>query len=356
MAKVSLLMALGLGLLLVGGICTVLAWRGMRQNHVAAQLVIASPPGIDEARFINVAGRDQWITIRGLDRRNPVILMADGGPGAATSVAAPSAMERDFVLVEWDQPGAGKTYGRSGPLGPRDSIDKMADDGIAVAEYLRRHLRRNRVILVGVSWGTIVGVRMALKRPDLFAAYVGAGQFVNMGRGDAMAYRQVLAKAQARNDVSAVQTLKRIGPPPYRSQADLGAQRRIAIAYEPGAPSINQTLGQVVGYPRYTLTDDWNWIAGFLQSQDHFLGQNMQGPMTKTDLPALGVVFKTPVFFFQGDQDDITPSKLVRDYFAAITAPRKGYQSVADAGHFAFVSHGDAFDAFLKAEVAPLVK
>lgn len=73
------------------------------------------------------------------------------------------------------------------------------------------------------------------------------------------------------------------------------------------------------------------WVAGFLQSQDQFLGQDMQGPMAETDLPALGTVFATPVFFFQGEDDDMTPAQLARAYFDKITAPSKAYESVPGA-------------------------
>ncbi|HXQ47627.1 MAG TPA: alpha/beta hydrolase, partial [Caulobacteraceae bacterium] len=206
MAKVALIAAAALVVVLIGGICAGLAWRVWRQHEVARLMAITSPPGIDEGRYVRIGGIEQWITIRGQDRRNPVILMIDGGPGAATSVAAPSALEKDFVLVEWDQPGAGKTYGRSGPLGRDDTIERLALDGIALADQVRHDLKRDKVILVGVSWGSIVGVRMALARPDLFTAYIGTGQFANMREGDALAYASTMAKAKARRDTAAIRT------------------------------------------------------------------------------------------------------------------------------------------------------
>jgi pimeloyl-ACP methyl ester carboxylesterase len=349
----AIIVAWSLGVLVVAAaVC--LAWRAVLQQQAAAKLAIRTAEAIDEGRYIRIGGIEQWITIRGWDRRRPVVLVVDGGPGAAMSIAAPSALERDFVVVEWDQRGAGKTRGRSGPLKAYDGIDRMVGDGIEVADRVRHDLHRDKVILVGVSWGSIIGARMALARPDLFDAYVGTGQFANMQQGEAVAYGRLLAKVRLHGDAAAARTLAKSGPPPYHSQSQLGLERRIAHTYEPGAPSIAQILSQVLVYPRYSLADAWSWAAGFLESQDQFLGPDMQGPMTRTDLPALGTVFRTPVFFFQGDDDDITPAQTARAYFDKIAAPAKGYEAAPGAGHFAFLTRAQAFDAFLRRNVSPL--
>ena len=254
------------------------------------------------------------------------------------------------MLVEWDQPGAGKTYGRSGPLGPDDTVERVAEDGIALADYLRNAIHCDRVILVGVSWGSIVGVRMALQRPDLFTAYVGTGQFANMREGDALAYAQTLAKAKARGDAASVRTLERSGPPPYRSQAQLGAQRRIAIAYEPGAPSI---LGARPGHDLSSLLPDRRLELGSrLPAEPGSLPWAGHAGPDDQDRPAgAGHGVQDSVFFFQGDDDDLTPAVLAKAYFDQITAPRKAYLGVPGAGHFVFVTHGDAFARFISAEV-----
>ena len=165
--------------LVVGLSCSGLAYRVWRQNRRERLLAITSPDGIDEAMFIPVGGAEQWITIRGRDRANPVILVVHGGPGAANAPFAPLFLpyEKDYTLVQWDQPGAGKTFGRAGDqIASGLRIENVAAQGVEVAEYIERHLNKPKVILLGWSWGSIIGIEMARARPDLFVAYVGTGQ------------------------------------------------------------------------------------------------------------------------------------------------------------------------------------
>jgi proline iminopeptidase len=162
-------------------------YRGWRQHQAAKAATIDAPRGIDEARFITVEGAQQWVTIRGQDRSNPILMLIDGGPGVATSPFIPSPLERNFVVVRWDQPGAGRTYGRAGGLVDSGlTIEKMIRDGLDVADYVRGHLHKEKIGLLATSWGTVVGVGMVKIRPGLFYAYVGSSQIVNMQRGLAL--------------------------------------------------------------------------------------------------------------------------------------------------------------------------
>src|SRR5688572_26491946 len=160
-----------------------LGYRAWRQHDGEALLRIATPAGIDDALFVGVGGAQHWITIRGRDRANPVMLVLHGGPGSAMAGLAPAFVpwERDFTVVQWDQPGAGRTFRAAGrSIAPELSVESIVRDGIEVAEWVRRHLGKEKIVLVAWSWGSIVGVHMAKVRPDLFAAYVGTGQVVAM--------------------------------------------------------------------------------------------------------------------------------------------------------------------------------
>ncbi len=122
--------------------------------------------------FAPIGGIPQWITIKGDDRANPVILFLHGGPGNAMSPFADAMFagwEKDFTLVQWDQRGAGRTYTKNGPsVEPTMTLERMTDDGIEVAEFLKKHLGKDRIVLEGGSWGSVLGIRMAHARPDLF--------------------------------------------------------------------------------------------------------------------------------------------------------------------------------------------
>ena len=139
-------------------------------------LTIDSPRGINEAMYVSIGGIDQGIQIRGQDRDNPVLLCLNGGPGFSIipATAAFLPWEREFTMVMWDQRGEGKTFERSGLSVARTmTMDRTAKDGVDFAEFLRSHLKRNKIILLSHSWGSMLGRRMAAQRPDLFSAYVG---------------------------------------------------------------------------------------------------------------------------------------------------------------------------------------
>ncbi|MFM9952373.1 MAG: alpha/beta fold hydrolase [Saprospiraceae bacterium] len=142
-----------------------------------------------EEKFILINGIEQWVTIKG-ESSKPMILFLHGGPGSPISPYSDNLykdLEKDFIIVQWDQRGTGKTFGRYAPeeLTPEYfktnplTLDLMTNDGIELSEYLLKHLGKQKIILFGTSWGSALGVKIASKRPDLFYAYVGHSQIVN---------------------------------------------------------------------------------------------------------------------------------------------------------------------------------
>lgn len=124
--------------------------------------------------------------------------------------------ENDFTIVQWDQPGGGATLAKNGVAGSGElTIERYTRDAIAVAEWARHHLGSRKVVVMGTSWGTLLGLQLAARRPDLVAAYVGTGQFVNGPRGSRFSYDAALKAARDRGDPSAIAELEGVGPPPY---------------------------------------------------------------------------------------------------------------------------------------------
>ena len=149
-SKIAGIMALGAACLLVMLALGGLSYRGYRQYDAAKSLAVRSPKGIEESRFVMIGGIEQWIQMRGQDSENPVLLILHGGPGASyvplTSIFLP--WEKYFTLVQWDQRGTGRTYGRNGARGSGSlTLDRMVDDGIEVAAYVRERLKKPRILL-----------------------------------------------------------------------------------------------------------------------------------------------------------------------------------------------------------------
>ena len=129
----------------------ILLHRKLRQRETSVALRIRGTNGIVEERFVNIGGIDQWIGIRGEDRRNPVLLVIHGGPGSSYSMFTPliRSWESHFTVVQWDQRGAGKTFGRAGRKNLGElTFDRLTGDGIEVAEFVRFCLNRQKVILL----------------------------------------------------------------------------------------------------------------------------------------------------------------------------------------------------------------
>jgi pimeloyl-ACP methyl ester carboxylesterase len=328
------------------------AYRAYRHNRIAKATAIDAAGGIDEALFTKIGGIDQWIAIRGQNRENPALLLLHGGPGLALSAFPRNAFfewTRDFTVVHWDQRGAGKTYSRSGPLDPGVTIERMALDGLEVAELLRGKLHKPKIVLVGVSWGSILGVHMVKARPDLFYAYVGTGQVVDRRKGKTIAYAQLLAEARARNDRRAVEELEANGPPPYDSMSKAGVHTRWAMAYEPGAPSRWDVISIVLFESSAGPLELRDYVRGLRNSDDHFRDQG-----DRVVLPSLGTNFAVPFFVFQGDVDNVTPAQLARTYVEMISAPQKEFVAIANAGHNAIATRSADFLALLLQRVRRL--
>ena len=177
-AKACLLVVVVLAVLSIG---SGLGFRAYRQQLSARILAIQSPNGVQEGMYVKIGGIDQWIQIRGEDRGNPVILFVHGGPGGSTIpiTSGWQPWEKYFTVVQWDQRGAGRTFRTTGEsVAATMTLAQMTQDGVEVAEFLRAHLHKDRIVLVAHSWGSFLGIHIVKQRPDLFHAYVGTGQVV----------------------------------------------------------------------------------------------------------------------------------------------------------------------------------
>jgi len=180
---------------------------------------ITAPTGIQEAYKTRIGGIDQWLNVRGQDRANPMILFLHGGPAAPVTPTLwqfQRPIEEYFTVANWDQRGAGKTYAEADPgkVAPTLHIERYVDDAIEVAEHLRQRYGKDKLVLVGHSWGTIVGMKAALKRPDLFHAYVGIGQVISVRENERIGFEYGQARARAHGNREALRELASIAPYP----------------------------------------------------------------------------------------------------------------------------------------------
>ena len=332
-----------------------LAWRTARQRRVAKALVIDTPNGIVEQRFVRVGGIDQWIQLRGEDRDNPVLLVLHGGPGWPNAVFTLPlrSWERYFTVVQWDHRGAGKTLGRTGKAGSGEmTFDRRVEDAVEVIEFLRRHLSVDKVIVLAESMGTLTGLPLARRRPDLVHALVVTDLYVNMVANEARKYQLTLERLRAAGNPKGVAALEGIGPDPARW--DLRAwNTNMAWAFRTNVPTpkLDRRLlfPLALTSPLYSLRDLATLFQGFQWSTAQMFTELMA-----YDAWRLGTRFEVPFFLFQGQTDVITLTTLAEDYFAEVEAPTKELALIKDAGHFAAFTQPKRFLAELLTRVHPL--
>jgi pimeloyl-ACP methyl ester carboxylesterase len=321
---------------------------------------IAPNQPVREDKFVAINGSEQWVTIHGESCANPVVLFLHGGPGNTLSPYADTIYgpwARDFTLVQWDQPGAGRTFGRNPPADDATlTLDRMAQDGIALAQYLTQHLGKKKIILTGGSWGSILGAQMVKARPDLFYAFVGVSQVVQYRDNLTASYTKLMGLARAKNDQVSIATLESIGPPPWVNPRSFGTLRRITRPYEAATstPAPSTWWERAIEYntperlAEYESGEDFS----FLQ----FVGFKGDGMFSRVDLPALGSDFGIPVFLIHGSQDLVATPEIAHRYFDSIKAPIKEFLIVPDAGHDPNAALVDAHFRILRQRVRPLAQ
>lgn len=300
--------------------------------------------------YVSIGGIQQWIQIGKAEADHPVLLYLHGGPGGSSRPAATAwkPWEEHFTVVHWDQRGAGRTFGKNGEAGSgRLTIQRMVDDGIEVAEFLIRHLQREKVLLVGHSWGSALAVYMLKQRPELFSAYVGTGQLVNMRRNEEQNYLRQLTQAKRAQNREALQALEDLGPPPYAERSKIKVLRQWADVLADGDGDSVQFHPSPVD-PGITPDD----IAALMQGAE-FTRNRLFEELKAVDLPALGVSFDMPVFFFEGTADQQTPIELAEQYFAQINAPHKAFVCFEGCHHFVVMNRPDDFLRELLIHVRP---
>lgn len=307
--------------------------------------------GIDQTSFISLGGIDQWISIKGEDRRNPVLLVVHGGPGESQWPQADRYIpwEKAFTVVLWDQRGAGHTYGRYGAKTPDFSLDRIAKDGVELAQYLCRTLGKKKIIVLGHSWGSTIAISMVKLKPELFAAYVGTGQAESWAATMNTQYDMALAKAREDGDAAAIKKLETTGRPDLKDP-----KQAFSVNIWPAmAPSdkawIQGLRAQLPALQAKYPKDMQDYQDGFQFSVDHALPDQM-----KLDLPKTASNIDTAFFIIQGRDDIMTPTPAAVDYFNLVKAPKKELVLIPDAGHFAFMTAPDAFLASLVDKVRPI--
>lgn len=301
---------------------------------------------IDSIEKVRIGGIDQWISLRSQDTRNPLLLFLHGGPGTAQisfSRKSQRQLEKDYLVVNWDQRGAGRSYQRK--LAKADmTISRFVADCEEVAEYLLERFGQKRLFLVGQSWGSVVGIRVAAKRPELLWSYIGIGQVVDMKRGEEISYSFTLDEARRRNNQKAIHQLEAIGLPPYKRMKDAGVQRNWLSKFN-GATFKGSFIGKILAnmsLQDLRIGDAARFVQGTIFSltclEDELAAVNIAREISE---------LKVPVYFCAGRRDYQVPFELVVEYCEKLTSPTKQIVWFEQSAHLPNFEEPAAFCEFL---------
>jgi proline iminopeptidase len=360
--KISKFVGTALACLVVVALSSALLYRKYLQHKVAQERAIRSRDGINSLEPARIGGIDQWIEVRGQNVNNPILLFIHGGPGIAFIPMAGTFQgpwEKYFTVVQWDQRGAGKTYASNDKeLQHRTmNVAQMEQDTLDVVNYLRNRFHREKIFVLGHSWGSVLGLWLAHEHPELIYAYVGVGQVVNMQQNEDVAYRDALQQAGKTHNERAIKDLESIAPyPPPNMDLRKGLIARYwegeLLGPPPGATAfmnVRRLLTDLVSAPEYSLVDDYSFVRGQSLSLKILVPQ-----LAKVNLNQLGFDFRAPIFFFEGRRDPFCRPSLVWDYSQAIKAPQKEFIWFDNAGHFPFFEEKQNFANELFQRVLPL--
>jgi pimeloyl-ACP methyl ester carboxylesterase len=341
-----------------------LLYRKYLQHRVAEARDITSLNGIDSMEAVQIGGIHQWIQVRGQDLNNPILLFIHGGPGIAFIPMASSFQdpwEKYFTVVQWDQRGAGKTYETNDKGLQRRTmkVPQMEQDTVEVVDYLRKRFHREKIFVVGHSWGSILGLWLAHEHPGSIYAYVGTGQAISMQGNEAAGYRDVVQAARNQHNAQAVKELERIAPyppatPDFNKTQVVRDWESKLLGPPPSEKDFTNTkriLTTMVSSPEYSLADDVGWMRG-----QKFSLETMFPELMDADLATLGPDFRVPIFFFEGRTDPYCPASVIADYVQGINAPHKELVWFEHSGHFPFYEEKERFTDDLVRMVLPLAK
>jgi pimeloyl-ACP methyl ester carboxylesterase len=323
-----------------------------------APACVGQPGKLDEKGYVPIGGIEQWVTVKGDSCANPVILFISGGPGnplSPYSDALYGAWAKDFTIVQWDQRGAGMTYGRNPP--PADTmltLKQMSDDGTELAAYLARRYGKKKVILWGSSWGSILGVHMAKAHPDLFYAYLGTSQLVSYRDNQTASYAKLMTVVRGAGDKAALAVLDGVGAPPWTDPRSFGKVRRVIRQYEAKVTSAPPATWWKLAADYATPKAQADYEAGEDYSFISFVGMKGDGMFAQLDLPKLGTDFAIPMFFVEGAQDLLATPDVALRYYQSLKAPQKDLVLLEHAGHDPNQDVIDAEYKLLKERIRPL--
>ena len=226
---------------------------------------ITTPNAVALLESVVIGNQEQWVLIRGEDKNNPVLLWLHGGPGSAQMPIARhfnGDLEKDFVVVHWDQRGAGKSN-------PRDfdentmSTEQFMSDTHELTQWLKAHFAQDKIFLLGHSWGSELGIQVAHQWPEDYHAFISVSQVINDAMTAEVAYAWVQEQIVLHGTQRDQRRLERLGPPPFPERDRYISLMRLVDSFGGSMDIAMPRLAWIAFQaPEYTPRDYIRWLRG----------------------------------------------------------------------------------------------
>lgn len=310
---------------------------GMTSSACATDRVaIAEYVDVDDARL--------YVEIRGRPADGRLLVWLHGGPGGPERPLFRyfnGELEQDFLVAYLDQRGAGRSFDADAPAA-RLTVAQHIADLDRVVDRLRTQFGRERVLLVGHSWGSVLGTLYAAAHPDKVSGLICVAPVIAFAEQYRREYAYDLAEATRRGDERALRDLREIGPPPYPEASSVNRLQRVTERYR-GVEfqSHNHALIVLAGLAQGLVTPGELMHLG---ASTHRSLNAMHQELAALDLRNEVSRVDIPVFFFLGRHDHHVDANLAAEFFVTLSAPRKELFWFEQSAHDIPFDEADLFD------------
>jgi proline iminopeptidase len=303
--------------------------RGGAAAIIAKAREIVTPNGVERLEKVRIGGIDQWVSIRGADRRNPILLYIHGGPGYVSIPMSwwfSRGLEEYFTVLQWDQRATGKTYLLNDPakIAPTLTRERMIADTEEMASWVRKEFGRDKIFVLGHSWGSFLGLQLAVRHPEWLYAYIGVCQLIDGPESERRGWHFAMDAARREGNIEAVRELEAIAPYAAPGQVipikDIYVERKW-VGYYGGVMadrrdnSADSDLSQLS--PDYNQQEIGHIWDGNKFATPYLLPEVVALDLTKTDK------LSVPLILFEGRHDRNVNSEVAAIWFDTVKAPKK---------------------------------
>jgi len=343
------------GVVLVALLLALILW--IKSPGIAEPITDANGRTIDGSisvvEKIMIGGQEQYFFIRGANSTKPVMLFLHGGPGSPETSFMKnynSDIENDFIMVYWEQRGAGKSYSENIPVETMN-LEQLISDTREISDYLANRFNQEKIYLMGHSWGSLLGILTAHKYPERFHAYFGIGQVAQQYKGEKISFEWVKEEAHLRNDKSAIKKLSEMNFPDSLASSTewlefVLNERNYVVQYGGSMREITgmwPMVKMVLGDEAYTFSDKINYMKGNLFSLEHLWPAVIHTNLF-TEIDSMQV----PVYIFQGIYDYQTPHVVAKEFYDQLKAPEKEFFSFTNSAHSPLMEEVDKFNSIVR--------